>query len=133
MHQDCSAESLQGSKVCPSNNKKNRVQGLNFHLDFRSLQKSVVYKSWYPSQTEISYLLQHPKRREVNSSNRIGLRGLLNLGSTCFMNCIVQVLIHTPLLRDYFLSEKHHCQQTAKCLVCEISKLFQVLVTSKYD
>lgn len=57
----------------------------------------------------------------------IGLRGLLNLGSTCFMNCIVQALIHTPLLRDYFLSEQHECnlKLTTKCLVCEVARVFQ--------
>lgn len=55
----------------------------------------------------------------------IGLRGLINLGSTCFMNCIVQALIHTPLLRDYFLADRHHCPQPTRCLVCEVSHLFQ--------
>lgn len=55
----------------------------------------------------------------------LGLRGLINLGSTCFMNCIVQALIHTPLLRDYFLSDRHNCPQPNRCLVCEVSSLFQ--------
>lgn len=43
------------------------------------------------------------------------------------MNCIVQALIHTPLLRDYFLSERHECsaKSSQRCLVCEVAKLFQ--------
>ena len=44
------------------------------------------------------------------------------------MNCIVQALTHTPLLRDYFLSDKHICQMDKdpqQCLVCEMSRLFQ--------
>jgi hypothetical protein len=44
------------------------------------------------------------------------------------MNCIVQALTHTPLLRDYFLSDRHVCQfidQPDHCLVCEVSRLFQ--------
>lgn len=76
---------------------------------------------------EIGLLKSHAIRRTVTQSSGLGLRGLLNLGSTCFMNCIVQALIHTPLLRDYFLSERHECSLKApqRCLVCEVAKLFQ--------
>lgn len=93
----------------------------------RSLHKSMSWRPWAPSQIEIDLLLKHPKRRIVSSMSSIGLRGLLNLGSTCFMNCIVQALIHTPLLRDYFLSEQHECniKSTMKCLVCEVARVFQ--------
>jgi Ubiquitin C-terminal hydrolase len=44
------------------------------------------------------------------------------------MNCIVQALIHTPLLRDFFLADRHLCQfqdEPGRCLVCEVSRLFQ--------
>lgn len=93
----------------------------------RHLNKSVSWRPWIPSQVEMNLLRQHPKRRHVTPCSSIGLRGLLNLGSTCFMNCIVQALIHTPLLRDYFLSERHECsiKSSINCLVCEVSRLFQ--------
>jgi hypothetical protein len=45
------------------------------------------------------------------------------------MSCIVQTLIHTPLLRDFFLSDRHDCffqGDSEQCLVCEVSRLFQV-------
>lgn len=31
-----------------------------------------------------------------------GLVGLLNLGNTCYFNCIVQAIVHTPLLQEFF-------------------------------
>jgi ubiquitin carboxyl-terminal hydrolase 22/27/51 len=37
-----------------------------------------------------------------------GLRPLLNLSQTCFLSAILQALIHNPLLKAYFLSEKHN-------------------------
>lgn len=44
-----------------------------------------------------------------------------------FSNLCSKALIHTPLLRDFFLSERHECtiKSTLKCSVCEISRLFQ--------
>ena len=36
-----------------------------------------------------------------------GATGLLNLGNTCYMNCIVQCLANTPLLKDLFRSHTH--------------------------
>ena len=58
----------------------------------------------------------------------VGLRGLYNLGNTCFMSCILQALIHTPVFRDFFLSDKHKCYSESvqkQCVVCEMGNLFQ--------
>lgn len=93
----------------------------------RDLSCAIPYTSWRPTGAELGLLKSNPLRRAVTQSSGLGLRGLLNLGATCFMNCIVQALIHTPLLRDYFLSERHECRIKApqRCLVCEVAKLFQ--------
>ncbi|KAG5641869.1 hypothetical protein DXG03_004093 [Asterophora parasitica] len=55
-----------------------------------------------------------------------GRRGLLNLGQTCFLNVVLQCFAHNPLLRNYFLGDKHNWRQCKQesCTCCEMDKLF---------
>ncbi|NXS89817.1 UBP42 hydrolase, partial [Erpornis zantholeuca] len=46
--------------------------------------------------------------------------GLYNLGSTCYLNVILQCLTYTPPLTNYLLSRQHSrfCNQQGFCMMC---------------
>ena len=52
--------------------------------------------------------------------------GLETYYSRCFLNVVLQALIHNPLMRNHFLADKHNyllCENM-ECVSCEMDKLF---------
>ena len=56
------------------------------------------------NEEEESYMSANTSARPCG---REGVRGLFNLGETCYMNAVLQMMVHNPLLASYFLGMGH--------------------------
>ena len=66
----------------------------------------------------------HKKRPPYHAHT--GLRGFYNMGATCYMNVILQALIHNPLVRAFFLGGGHVKDACSRgwCISCCVDRIF---------
>ncbi len=82
---------------CKILRKRRRLRGMELNLQPPSPDANTRSKAAKGIRLD-------PRRRALVAQ---GLFGIYNMGSTCFMSCILQVLLHTPLLRSFFLGGGH--------------------------
>ncbi|MCJ1322384.1 hypothetical protein MMC15_007732 [Xylographa vitiligo] len=67
-------------------------------------------------------------------------RGMINLGQTCYMSVILQAMMHNPLMRNFFMSERHGNPKKCPlmngedCTACAMATSFiDILATEKIE
>lgn len=82
-------------------------------IEFETNQKSIyIFKLLLLLFVIVYQAIQNLKEKpssfsKLSSSNLYGIKGIYQMGNTCYMSCIIQCLVHTLPIKTYFLLENH--------------------------
>ena len=73
------------------------------------------------------------RKGDWNSACGLPLRGLENIGNTCFANACIQLLMRIPALVEWMNEHSKNCVQHARCALCSLHDTrLQVLVEARH-
>lgn len=117
-------ESTNGYLLCHD------CQDFVYDPTFEELRLSATFNS---RKRKFSAIAAEPGERRLVATNTFtnpcaatGLRGIYNMGQTCFMSVILQSLVHNPFIRAFYLNECHNrweCEREA-CTSCALDDIF---------
>jgi len=81
---------------------KIHFENQNWRNDIVVLKDSPALDKYGVHTFDLLYKSGHDKSQRPE-----GLAGLENIGNTCYINAALQLLMHTPLLRDFFANSPY--------------------------
>ncbi|KAJ3116892.1 Ubiquitin carboxyl-terminal hydrolase 36 [Nowakowskiella sp. JEL0407] len=108
--------------------KKRRLSDVGTNDSFDNTKSVSEAKPVFSEKNSIKKSL----KMNWDSAGRIG-PGLDNLGNTCFLNSVLQILTYTPPLAMYALSgnDSRTCQSQTFCVLCEFQKHVNLCIGPK--
>ena len=86
--------------------------------------------AWNVIDSSMSQISWQPKAALTTAQQLLasqGLRGMYNMGNTCFMSCVLQAMIHNPLLKAFLVRDGHdrvkcaHVRKQLPLLMAQVS------------
>eukprot|EP00633_Aureoumbra_lagunensis_P006476 CAMPEP_0197319342 /NCGR_PEP_ID=MMETSP0891-20130614/54411_1 /TAXON_ID=44058 ORGANISM="Aureoumbra lagunensis, Strain CCMP1510" /NCGR_SAMPLE_ID=MMETSP0891 /ASSEMBLY_ACC=CAM_ASM_000534 /LENGTH=537 /DNA_ID=CAMNT_0042810227 /DNA_START=354 /DNA_END=1967 /DNA_ORIENTATION=+ len=143
-----SSQAIELSHIIPSNYNATAADNTISHQNKEKETLSIGCGGWLTTCLErrgiptLTPVASGEVRHTIRAKH--GLRGVINMGNTCFLSCVIQVLAHLAPVQAYFLygyakqtaEQKHNTEahlqlsmsdQDMFCLACEMANIFAAM------